>query len=99
MGHEDEEEVLDDAGRKRQLQELKRQVMRKVEGIQDPILLALILETIKDSEGDPMEGGKGAEISDTFEEDRNHPENRTREAPINRPRKSDADTWLESLGR
>jgi hypothetical protein len=95
----DEEEELDEAGRRRQLQDLKRQVMRKVDGITDPFLLESILEMIEDAEGDLMEGEKDPEIVAASENDREHPDNRTKPAPINRPAQNDADSWLDGLGR
>lgn len=94
-----DEEQHDDAERRRQIQDLKRQVIRKVDGLKDPILLASILELIEDAEGDFMDAEKDPEIVEASLNERDHPGNRTKAAPINRPNKSDADSWLDGLGR
>ena len=94
-----EEEEIDDYAKKRQVQDLKRQVLRKVDGIQDFFLLTAIMELIEDSEGDLMEGEKDPEIVQAAEQERDHHGNRTNLAPVNRPPKNDADSWLDGLGR
>lgn len=100
MKHEEEhEEIIDDATRKRQIQDLKRQVIRKVDGLTDPILLASILELIEDAESDFMDAEKDPEIVEASLNERDHPGNRTKAAPVNRPPQNDADSWLDGLGR
>lgn len=96
---DEEEEIMDDATQRRQLQDLKRQVIRKIDGITDPFLLATIMEMIDDAESDLMDGEKDPEIVEASLNERDHPGNRTKAAPINRPNKSDADSWLDGLGR
>ncbi len=94
-----DEEQHDDAERRRQIQDLKRQVIRKIDGLKDPILLSSILELIEDAESDFMGAEKDPEIVEASLNERDHPGNRTKAAPINRPNKSDADSWLDGLGR
>ncbi len=94
-----DEEQHDDAERRRQIQDLKRQVIRKIDGLKDPILLSSILELIEDAESDFMDAEKDPEIVEASPNERDHPGNRTKAAPINRPNKSDADSWLDGLGR
>ncbi|MBK9449296.1 MAG: hypothetical protein IPN95_07740 [Bacteroidetes bacterium] len=94
-----DEEQHDDAERRRQIQDLKRQVIRKIDGLKDPILLSSILELIEDAESDFMDAEKDPEIVEASLNERDHPGNRTKAAPINRPNKSDADSWLDGLGR
>ena len=85
----EEEEYTNPAARKLALQNLKRQVMRKVDAVQDEVLLQSILELIEDSEGDLMEGEKDPElVEEASEHDRMHPDNRRKPAPINQDRKS-----------
>ena len=94
-----DEEQHDDAERRRQIQDLKRQVIRKIDGLKDTILLSSILELIEDAESDFMDAEKDPEIVEASLNERDHPGNRTKAAPINRPNKSDADSWLDGLGR
>ena len=96
----EEEEYSNPAARKAALQNLKRQVMRKVDGVQDEVLLQSILELIEDSEGDLMEGEKDPELAEeASEHDRMHPDNKRKPAPIHQPNKNNANDWLEGLGR
>jgi hypothetical protein len=95
----EEEEEFDPAERKRLLQDLKGQVIRKVNAIQDPVLLESLLETIDDAGSDIMEGNKDPELVEAAEVDLEHPDNRKKPAPINQRYKNDADSWLDGLGR
>ena len=96
----EEEEDINPAARKIALQNLKRQVMRKVDAVQDEVLLQSIMELIEDSEGDLMEGEKDPElVEEASEHDRMHPDNKRKPAPIHQPNKNNANDWLEGLGR
>jgi hypothetical protein len=96
---EEEDDDRDPQAQKRALQDLKRQVMRRVDGIADPYLLQSILEMIEDAEGDLMEGNKDPEEVDASNVDRDHPDNRTLPPPINRANQNTLDNWLDGLGR
>jgi hypothetical protein len=58
----EEKEGPDPIERKRMLQDMRREISRKIEGIQDEYLLNAVLELIEDAEGDLMEGEKNPEL-------------------------------------
>lgn len=96
----EEDDNFDPAERKRLLQDLKRQVVSKVNGIDDEVLLQSILEMIVDAQSDIMEGEKDPELSEAASIfDEMHPENKRKPAPVNQKPKNDADSWLDGLGR
>ncbi len=93
------EEEQDPIERKRMLQDMRREITRRLEGIQDEFLLNSVLEMLDDAESDLMEGEKDPELVEASEYDQMHPDNRRKPAPINRPNKNNADDWLDGLGR
>jgi hypothetical protein len=96
---DEEDEGFDHAAHKRLLQDLKRQVMRKVDAVQDEVLLQAVLEMLTDAEIDFMDGEKDPELVEASEIDLEHPDNRRKPAPINQKNKNNADSWLDGLGR
>jgi hypothetical protein len=95
----EEEQEITPFERKRALLELKRQVVRKVDSIQDEILLQSILELINDAEVDYMDAEKDPELVAASEIDLEHPDNKRRPAPVNQPNKNNSSDWLDGLGR
>lgn len=75
------------------MQELKRQIMRKLDHVDDEILLSSILEMLNDHDNDEEQD----EVEERSVLDRE--DNRTLPPPIDRRYKGDADSWLDSLGR
>jgi hypothetical protein len=95
----EDEEATDPQAQRRALQDLKRQVMRKVDGITDPFLLQSILEMIEDAEGDLMDGNQDPEEIEAAESRHEHPDNRKLPPPVNKPPQNTLDNWLDGLGR
>lgn len=95
----EENENFDPIERKRAMQELKRQVIARVNGSDDDVLLQAVLEMIVDAENDIMEGEKNPELANDSEFDEMHPDNRRKPAPVHQKPKNDADSWLDGLGR
>lgn len=96
---DEEDETPDPQAQRRALQDLKRQVMRKVDTLQDSFLLEAILEMIADAEGDLMEGEQDPEEAAAAEHTQERPNNRKHPPPLNRPNQNTVDNWLDGLGR
>jgi hypothetical protein len=98
---DEEDESFDPVAHQRMLQDLKRQIMRKLDPVDDEVLLQAVLEMVTDAEMDIMEGDKDPELAAAaeFDDDLLHPDNRKRPAPIHQKNKNDADSWLDGLGR
>jgi hypothetical protein len=97
--HEEEDDIQDEAARRRALQELKRRIIQKVQASEDDVLLESVFEMIEDAEGDFMDGNKDPEEVEAAEQDYERPGNRKRPPPIHQKYKNDAESWLEGLGR
>ena len=76
------------------MQELKRQIIRKLDKIEDEVLLNSVLEMLNDQDGDEEE----EEVADSGNW-RDRKDNRTLPPPMDKRHKSDADSWLDTLGR
>jgi hypothetical protein len=77
------------------IQELKRSIMRRLDKIEDEILLQSILETLEDFEAEQEQEDEEAETLGS----RDRSDNKTIPPPINKHLRNDADSWLDGLGR
>lgn len=75
------------------MQELKRQIMRKLDKVEDRVLLDSILEMLNDHDSEEDEEGEEATSSVEREDNRKLP------PPTTRRFKDDAESWLDGLGR
>ncbi len=76
------------------MQDLIRQIKRKLDKVEDQVVLNSILEILNDHDNEEDEVAS-AEASDSIEREGN----RKLPPPTKRRYESDADSWLDTLGR
>lgn len=99
MHDEEEDDIHDDPqARRRALQDLRRQIISRVNASEDIVLLESLLEMIEDAESDIMEAERDPEQVEAAEQTDVHGKKKI-PPPLNRPNQNTVDNWLDQLGR
>lgn len=99
MHDEEEDDIHDDPqARRRALQDLRRQIISRVNASEDIVLLESLLEMIEDAESDIMEAERDPEQVEAAEHS-DSPGKKKIPPPLNRPNQNTVDNWLDQLGR
>ena len=98
MYDEEEDDGPDPQAQRRALQDLRRQIISRVNASEDIVLLESLLEMIEDAESDIMEAERDPEQVEAAEQVDAHGKKKI-PPPLNRPNQNTVDNWLDGLGR